>query len=65
MTAIWDSVFLTVLGSNGANLSFQDELGIPDSKGGPCDKLGPGVCDRNLWIVGLVNSAPYIAVWLL
>lgn len=36
-------------GSNGANLSFPDEFGI-----------GSG-SDRDTWLVGLVNAAPYIA----
>lgn len=38
-------------GSNGANLSFPDALGIPES--------GPNAY-RNQWLVGVVNSAPYI-----
>ncbi|KAJ8077023.1 hypothetical protein PM082_001446 [Marasmius tenuissimus] len=45
----WDQT-----GSNGANLSFPQEFGIP---------FGPGIpnSERNEWIVGIVNSAPYIA----
>lgn len=43
----WDQT-----GSNGANLSFPDEFGIPES--------GPNA-GRNQWIVGVVNAAPYIA----
>lgn len=46
----WDQT-----GSNGANLSFPVEFGIPD--GDPTD---PNY-SRNLWLVGLVNAAPYIA----
>ncbi|KXL50891.1 hypothetical protein M433DRAFT_60963 [Acidomyces richmondensis BFW] len=46
----WDQT-----GSNGANLSFPDQFGIPDSN--PSD---PNY-QRNLWLVGLVNAAPYIA----
>lgn len=46
----WDQT-----GSNGANLSFPDEFGIPAS-----DPTAPNY-ERNLWIVGLVNAAPYIA----
>ncbi|KAJ5887994.1 hypothetical protein N7495_008035 [Penicillium taxi] len=41
----WDQT-----GSNGANLSFPDAFGIPE-KGN----------ERNQWIVGVVNAAPYIA----
>ncbi|KAF2396888.1 MFS transporter [Trichodelitschia bisporula] len=53
----WDQT-----GSNGANLSFPIDLGIPDS--GPACQ-GPGgaaLCDKNSWIVGFVNSVPYIAI---
>ncbi|KAI9890957.1 MAG: hypothetical protein M1814_003458 [Vezdaea aestivalis] len=49
----WDQT-----GSNGANLGFPDEFGIPtDQKKGapPIEHL-----DYNNWIVGLVNSGPYI-----
>ncbi|KAK9350301.1 hypothetical protein V1523DRAFT_436446 [Lipomyces doorenjongii] len=46
----WDQT-----GSNGANLSFPDVFGIPDSD--PSDTN----YHRNTWLVGLVNSAPYIA----
>lgn len=45
----WDQT-----GSNGANLSFPVEFGIPDSAGSPN-------AARNQWIVGVVNSAPYMA----
>ncbi|RJE23522.1 galactose-proton symport [Aspergillus sclerotialis] len=44
----WDQT-----GSNGANLSFPDALGIPE-KGGPD-------AARNQWIIGLINAGPYIA----
>ncbi|KAI9755046.1 MAG: hypothetical protein M4579_004450 [Chaenotheca gracillima] len=44
----WDQT-----GSNGANLSFGDAFGIPDSPGSPN-------AERNSWIVGLINSGPYI-----
>lgn len=43
----WDQT-----GSNGANLSWPDALGVPDKGGDPA---------RNEWIVGVVNAAPYIA----
>ncbi|KAK9341954.1 hypothetical protein V1522DRAFT_433013 [Lipomyces starkeyi] len=49
----WDQT-----GSNGANLSFPVVFGIPDSN--PND---PNYY-RNSWLVGLVNSAPYIAASL-
>ncbi|KAL1412168.1 hypothetical protein Q8F55_003177 [Vanrija albida] len=42
----WDQT-----GSNGANLSFPHEFGIPEGETGS---------DRNSWIVGLVNAGPYI-----
>ncbi|KAJ5094113.1 hypothetical protein N7456_009974 [Penicillium angulare] len=41
----WDQT-----GSNGANLSFPDAFGIPES-----------ASVRNQWLVGIVNAAPYIA----
>ena len=53
----WDQT-----GSNGANLSWPDDFGVPDSaptaaQGGPV----PGVnYQTNSWIVGVVNSGPYI-----
>lgn len=53
----WDQT-----GSNGANLSFPQEFGIADS-GPQCEALG--TCERNSWIVGAINSAPYMALCLL
>lgn len=47
----WDQT-----GSNGANLSFPIEFGI-NAGTAPTSKEA----DRDNWIVGLVNSAPYIA----
>ncbi|KAF8344415.1 sugar transporter [Amanita rubescens] len=47
----WDQT-----GSNGANLSFPQQFGIPDS--------GPEAA-RNQWIIGLINSGPYIASCLI
>ncbi|MCJ1411395.1 hypothetical protein MMC19_005484 [Ptychographa xylographoides] len=44
----WDQT-----GSNGANLSWPDAFGVPDS-----EASDPGI---NSWIVGIVNSGPYIA----
>ena len=51
----WDQT-----GSNGANLSWPQDFGVPDTppKSGPV----PGVdYDYNSWIVGIVNAGPYIA----
>ena len=45
----WDQT-----GSNGANLSFPVEFGIAAAAGEPNH-------DRDNWLVGLVNAAPYIA----
>ncbi|KAJ5684190.1 uncharacterized protein N7477_000535 [Penicillium maclennaniae] len=41
----WDQT-----GSNGANLSFPDAFGIPET-----------ASVKNQWLVGIVNAAPYIA----
>ncbi|KAF8160959.1 hypothetical protein B0H34DRAFT_781615 [Crassisporium funariophilum] len=49
----WDQT-----GSNGANLSFPKEFNIDPSAGDPN-------ASRNQWIVGLINSAPYISSCLL
>lgn len=51
----WDQT-----GSNGANLSWPIDFGVPDTvpKSGP----EPGEdYDYNSWIVGVVNAGPYIA----
>lgn len=53
----WDQT-----GSNGANLSFPQAFGISD-KGPEC--LEAGTCERNSWIIGAINSAPYMAICLL
>lgn len=51
----WDQT-----GSNGANLSWPIEFGVPDAK--PKSGAVPGVdYDKNSWIVGVVNAGPYIA----
>ncbi|KAF2134070.1 sugar transporter-like protein [Dothidotthia symphoricarpi CBS 119687] len=51
----WDQT-----GSNGANLSFPDALGIPVKA-----ELSPGVpnpnAETNQWLQGLINAGPYIA----
>jgi hypothetical protein len=59
-------------GSNGANLAFPDSFGIPDTDNTACVTLGTcvpcsqlGTCERNSWIIGLVNSMPYITIALL
>jgi hypothetical protein len=53
----WDQT-----GSNGANLSWPAAFGIPDS-GPVCEAAGN--CGPNQWLVGLVNSMPYFAIFLL
>ncbi|PNS18889.1 hypothetical protein CAC42_5428 [Sphaceloma murrayae] len=45
----WDQT-----GSNGANLSFPVDFGIPDGDATLPDH------ERNLWLVGLINAGPYI-----
>ena len=52
----WDQT-----GSNGANLSFPQSFGIADT--GACEALG--ACEKNSWIIGAINSAPYMAIALL
>lgn len=53
----WDQT-----GSNGANLSFPQAFGIADV-GTRC--VAEGTCERNSWIIGAINSAPYMAIALL
>lgn len=53
----WDQT-----GSNGANLSYPQYFGIAD-KGTACE--AEGTCVRNSWIIGAINSAPYMALCLL
>ncbi|UKZ58066.1 hypothetical protein TrVGV298_011931 [Trichoderma virens] len=56
----WDQT-----GSNGANLSFPTALGIPDSAGSSCGPdANAGDCAKNSWIIGFVNSLPYITICL-
>ena len=52
----WDQT-----GSNGANLTFAQSFGIPDT--GP-ECTADGSCESNSWIIGFVNSSPYIAIAL-
>lgn len=51
-------------GSNGANLSFPDALGIPTeatfSTGPRAGQANP-LSAKNTWIQGVINAAPYIA----
>ncbi|KAK1988157.1 hypothetical protein LZ30DRAFT_777020 [Colletotrichum cereale] len=54
----WDQT-----GSNGANLAFPVALGIPDAAGSACGPVASeGECAKNSWIIGLVNSMPYITI---
>lgn len=53
----WDQT-----GSNGANLSFPQAFGI-EERGDRC--TAAGTCERNSWIIGAINSAPYMAIALL
>lgn len=51
----WDQT-----GSNGANLSWPIDFGVPDTV--PKTGAVPGVdYDYGSWIVGVVNAGPYIA----
>ncbi|KAJ3713394.1 hypothetical protein EV361DRAFT_936800 [Lentinula raphanica] len=45
-------------GSNGANLSFPDEFGISDDASNPD-------ASKNEWLIGLINSGPYIGAALI
>ncbi|KAK7408271.1 hypothetical protein QQX98_009584 [Neonectria punicea] len=50
----WDQT-----GSNGANLSYPEVFNIADT-GAACEAAG--TCSRNSWIIGAINSAPYMAI---
>ena len=54
----WDQT-----GSNGANLSFPDALGVPisDYLDPPTNSIPNPNASRNQWYQGLVNAGPYIA----
>jgi hypothetical protein len=60
----WDQT-----GSNGANLDWPADLGIDDAVSTAPDPPTPcmlaGLCSRNQWLVGVVNSMPYFAIFLL
>jgi MFS family permease len=51
----WDQT-----GSNGANLSFPLAFGIPDGEFLQDGSPNPDA-ETNLWLVGVINAAPYIA----
>lgn len=51
----WDQT-----GSNGANLSFPDALGIPISNTLADGSVNPDA-EKNQWLQGLINAGPYIA----
>ena len=54
----WDQT-----GSNGANISWPEVLGIPYTIPGPCQALGgDSLCTKNAWLFGLVNAFPYITI---
>ena len=53
----WDQT-----GSNGANLSFPVQFGIPDT-GAAC--MAAGTCEKNSWLIGFINSCPFIAIAML
>lgn len=53
----WDQT-----GSNGANLSWPVAFGLPED--GP-ECTAAGTCDKNQWLVGVVNSMPYFAIFFL
>jgi hypothetical protein len=55
----------SMTGSNGANLSFAIALGIPDDDEHCLPLGGEALCAKNAWLVGMVNSMPYIAICLL
>jgi MFS family permease len=48
------------ISANG-NRSFGQAFGIPDA-GDEC--TAAGTCEKNSWIIGFVNSSPYIAIAL-
>jgi sugar porter (SP) family MFS transporter len=50
----WDQT-----GSNGANLSFPDALGIPVENKFPDGSINPNAA-TNQWLQGLINAGPYI-----
>ncbi|KAF7536992.1 hypothetical protein G7054_g4111 [Neopestalotiopsis clavispora] len=67
--ALYFTIFMTSIGaaiqgwdqtgSNGANLSYPQVFDIAET-GEACELAG--TCARNAWIVGAINSAPYMAI---
>lgn len=57
-------------GSNGANLSWPTDFGVGDTAGAtprecyvnPPPGSGQLSCDDRTWLIGFVNSCPYIAI---
>lgn len=56
----WDQT-----GSNGANLSFPDALGIPVSNYIGHTGIPNPNASRNQWLQGLINAGPYISASLM
>ncbi|THX73641.1 hypothetical protein D6D05_07311 [Aureobasidium pullulans] len=55
----WDQT-----GTNGANLFWPNDFGIPIADCGSKDILKESECGKNSLLVGLVNAAPYIIITL-
>jgi hypothetical protein len=53
----WDQT-----GSNGANLSFPIEFGIAAEPPYCGTSINDKLCQDNAWLVGFINSCPYIAI---
>lgn len=69
MTIILNSIAAAIqgwdqTGSNGANLSFPIQFGIADSPPYCGTSANDARCQDNSWLVGFVNSCPYIAIAL-
>ncbi|KAJ5451395.1 Major facilitator superfamily domain general substrate transporter [Penicillium cf. griseofulvum] len=60
-TIILNSISAAIQGSNGANLTFDVQFGIPNNSPQCPD---PETCKRNQWIVGFINASPYITICL-
>jgi hypothetical protein len=56
------SQLILLIGSNGVNLTFDVQFGIPNNSPQCPD---PETCKRNQWIVGFINASPYITICLL
>lgn len=69
MTIILNSIAAAIqgwdqTGSNGANLSFPIQFGISDSPPYCGTSANDPNCQNNEWLVGFVNSCPYIVIAL-